>query len=395
MTPSEKFVSELCKSSFLPFWSFPNPKNKGDKELCDILVICDPDIIIISVKDINIKRSGSLETDFKRWYDRAIKSSVNQIHGAERVIQFKDYVILQDNATAIKLPLKEHRNIYRIAVTFGGNSKYPIIQGDLNDKGFVHVFDEITFNIVLKELDTISDFVNYLRLKEQFLSSHIELSNVLDENLLAFYLQNERSFLVDEPGADFIHIDSNLWEDYSNSSEYKNDKEELGISYFWDKIITQLYEDFTDGKLINKNSQEDMEIALRIMNKESRFDRMKLSKIFLELLLPQTKNIVKARFSKLDTVGSPIYVFMGMSSAFREERKEELAHRCLAARSLYEEKLKVIGIATDKMTEEKGFSIDLFYLDIPELPTELKETAKIIREELGYFNRPKIYRMKE
>ena len=41
MTPSEKFVSELCEKSFLPFWSFASPLGKKNKELCDVLVVCN------------------------------------------------------------------------------------------------------------------------------------------------------------------------------------------------------------------------------------------------------------------------------------------------------------------------------------------------------------------
>jgi len=38
MTPSEKYIAHLCRISFLPFWSFPNPIGKNGKELCDLLV---------------------------------------------------------------------------------------------------------------------------------------------------------------------------------------------------------------------------------------------------------------------------------------------------------------------------------------------------------------------
>ena len=51
MTPSERYVDNLCKKSFLPFWSFPNPLGKKGKELCDVLVVCGHTIILISVKE--------------------------------------------------------------------------------------------------------------------------------------------------------------------------------------------------------------------------------------------------------------------------------------------------------------------------------------------------------
>jgi len=46
MNKSEEFVSKLCEKTFLSLWCYRNPqgKDKG-KELCDILVVCDPDKI--------------------------------------------------------------------------------------------------------------------------------------------------------------------------------------------------------------------------------------------------------------------------------------------------------------------------------------------------------------
>jgi len=48
---SEEFVNWVCQQSSLSLWSYASPRGKKGKELCDILVVCDPDIIIISVKD--------------------------------------------------------------------------------------------------------------------------------------------------------------------------------------------------------------------------------------------------------------------------------------------------------------------------------------------------------
>ncbi|MEI9806637.1 MAG: hypothetical protein WDO16_01450 [Bacteroidota bacterium] len=68
------------------------------------LVVCDPDIIIFSVKEINIKESGNYDIDFDRWERKAIDESVAQIYGAERIIKQKEEILLKDKATKIKLP---------------------------------------------------------------------------------------------------------------------------------------------------------------------------------------------------------------------------------------------------------------------------------------------------
>ena len=52
LNPAETFVLRLCRQSFLSLWSYANAQGKSGKELCDILVVCDPDIVIVSVKAI-------------------------------------------------------------------------------------------------------------------------------------------------------------------------------------------------------------------------------------------------------------------------------------------------------------------------------------------------------
>ena len=48
----------------------------------------------------------------------------------------------------------------------------PFAVGIINPaKGYIHVFDDVTLNIVLSELDTITDFVKYLRKKEGLIAS--------------------------------------------------------------------------------------------------------------------------------------------------------------------------------------------------------------------------------
>ena len=79
MTPSEQFVYNLCRTSFLSFGRFPNPIGKRlDKELCDILIVCDPEIIIISVKEIPVRESGDYQVDSERRERNAMDESFAQ-----------------------------------------------------------------------------------------------------------------------------------------------------------------------------------------------------------------------------------------------------------------------------------------------------------------------------
>lgn len=55
ITPTERALHELCKHSFLRFWTFPNPfrpDGRVSKELCDAHVICGPYVLAFSDKSI-------------------------------------------------------------------------------------------------------------------------------------------------------------------------------------------------------------------------------------------------------------------------------------------------------------------------------------------------------
>ena len=70
----------------------PQGKEAG-KELCDILVVCDPDIVIFSVKDIGLKETSDPSVDWERWRKKAIDASCKQIYGAQRWISSATNVI--------------------------------------------------------------------------------------------------------------------------------------------------------------------------------------------------------------------------------------------------------------------------------------------------------------
>lgn len=118
---SEQFVYDICTKSFLSLWSYINPQGKNlSKELCDVLVICDPHIIVISVKDIPLKNTDAPSVDWKHWQRKAIEDSTKQIKGAVRWLDRSEYIVQKDGSQGLKLPLIDQRIYHRIAVAFGG-----------------------------------------------------------------------------------------------------------------------------------------------------------------------------------------------------------------------------------------------------------------------------------
>lgn len=388
---SEQLAYDICKKSFLSLWSYANPLGKDTKELCDTLIVCDPDIIIISVKEIGITNSGDISTDWKRWRKRAIDASVKQIYGAERWIEGAYHVIRNDGSVGIKLPKQKVRRIHRIAIALGDEGKAPIEFGDFG-KGFVHVFDKISLNIIMGELDTIVDFVDYLLLKEKlYRSGKKTIFNGGEEDLLALYLHKGRQF---PDKFDMLVIDDNLWEGFRESEYFKAKKESDRISYAWDRLIEVLSKDILHGNLEYGPELNDSEIAVRTMARENRFGRHLLGQSFMEFYELARQEKVKSRMALGNS--DVTYVFLAMPHGEdREYRKAELGGRCLVARGLNKDRNTVIGLATERYEEGKGFSFDLVYLNIPQRTNDLQKQIEYAQKEFGYFANPQYMKIHE
>lgn len=376
MTTSEKFVADLCAMSFLPFWSFPGPIGKKGKELCDLLVVCHNTIIIFSVKDITPSQHDDEVVVYDRWVKKAIIESISQIYGAERFINTVDSIQLKNSDHIITLPVKEKRIIHRVAIAFGSKDYYPLPMGDF-ENGYVNVFDEKATTTILKELDTVTDFTNYLLAKQRFSEKHT-IMLPYETDFLAFYLQTGLSLDVDE---DVVLVGENLWEDYSKSEKYAQWKTVIEVSYVWDMMIQRFYMDYVKPG-VSHEKRRDMERAIRLINLEPRINRLELGLI----LENASKTKVKARMIKPFDGAEHTYVFMPLTADNWEHKEAELGLRCIVARAQFPEAKKIIGIAIGR-TSEDNFTFDLHYLNMPEIDEKFIANADSIKEELGFFKK--------
>jgi hypothetical protein len=384
LTPSEKYVSELCEKSFLPFWSFSNPIGKKGKELCDILIVCDNTVIIISVKDIQVSENKDESIKYERWVKKAINDSVVQIYGAERFLETAEEVILKNRKVKIKLPPKESRIIYRIAIAFGSQSNFPLPTGDFG-KGFVNVFDEKSTFTVLKELDTITDFINYLKAKEEFIKDQTILIPT-ESDFLALYIQTEFDFDIPKNG---VISGSGLWDEYIKSDDYKKWSENIPISYIWDFMITYLHNFHITAETTDEKRHK-LEESIRKINLETRMNRIELGRILDHTI----KNKVKARMLRPMKNEEHCYVFMPLTDDNWKEKEGELELRCTVARYENPTAKTVIGISIG--SNSKGEScFDICSIYIPEIDEDLIKDVKEIQKELGYFKKIKISNSKD
>lgn len=381
MNKAEQFVFQVCKRTFLSLWSYANPLGRNNKELCDILIVCEPDIIIVSVKEVKVTKSKDITIDWKRWNKKAVEDSVKQIYGAERWIKSSSNVVRKDGTKGLALPKKEEQRIHRVAVALRREEKVPLFYGDFG-KGFVHVLDEISFNIILQELDTIKDFINYLSAKEEFYSPKTQTPLLAgEENLLAFYLSQGRKF-PDE--YDSVFLDDNLWESIIKKSEFKKRKEADQISYVWDRLIDDISKSILENKLEFSSSPGHGEIILRAMAREDRFSRRMLGRYFAEFIALSSKNILRARM--LPAPSGVFYVFLAIPHTIeRKYRIAELGTRCFVAKGLNQDFDTVIGIATEQYKPGIGHSFDLYYLHKPDWTEKDQTHMEGIQKDCGFF----------
>jgi hypothetical protein len=339
-TASERYLARLADRTFLNLWAYPNVfidkkvRGKGDgKELCDLLVVCGNDVLIFSDKKIAWPPGDDVEVSWNRWFRRAVQSSVDQIRGAERWIDQYPERIFVDRQCEQRLPLaippRAVRRVHGIVVALGAGAAcreffgegsgslmiFPATKGkhhidptsthyrpfgigDVSPGGsFIHVLDEATLDIVMRELDTISDLTAYLTKKEMFIRSGHLISASGEEDLLAYYLKRtnlsgEHDFVKDDQThlgpSEFASISVGMHENYTKNPQYLAKKKADEISYLWDHLI----ETFTNHMLAGTTTSgdgrsfvlRDHEISIRQMALQPRLLRREYAKRILSAL---------------------------------------------------------------------------------------------------------------
>jgi hypothetical protein len=392
LTQSERFVAWLCERAFLKLWTHPNPFGKKGKELCDCLVVCCDHVIIFSVKEIKYKETGDATTGWERWTSNAVDKSVQQIWGAERWLRSVDSIVRSDGRE-ITLPPHEQRRYHRVSVSLGSRGQVPLRWGDFGS-GFVHVLDEQSLTATFGELDTITDFVDYLSAVEAIAKHGVRL--IFDgggpEDILGLYVRNGPSLgMLESDGAipDAAIITGDIWKGLVISPEYAARKADLKSSYAWDNLIEHYAGDLlTDGmfdmhsKKVTKN-----ELALVAMARQPRGHRANLADSLLDFLGPEGAKLASRA---VVAAASTAFVFLGGDSSERDRRARELALRCVVVRGRCKEVTTVVGIATDRPIQGKsGHSTDIAYLHMPELSVQDAALIDGIQRDLGYFSSTK------
>ncbi len=425
VTPSERYLAKLADKSFLDLWSYPSPYrdqkqgNHGDgKEICDLLVTCGSYIIIFSEKTVAWP-GGDLVVAWSRWAKRAIRDATKQVRGAKRwITKYPDRIFLDRDCKKrfpVNFPSASKRIIHKVVVANGASESCkktipnssgsliirPDIKGDKHwsgnlgqvspfyigdvdpDGSFIHIFNEHSLDIVMNELDTVRDFVDYLDKKTQLVRSGRLIQADGEENLLAYY-----AIRINENGEhDFTPKDCPLKIDNSHYDYFINDPQYLArtdadqISYLWDELIKTFTNHMLSGTSVTlgeyKFQLNKNELGVRYMALERRFSRRGHGEAIRGALeVGVTKNMffrmmIQGEGARNNETAFFIFTvrYQGTSieapeyEQYRTKRTEIAQIYAKGILERYSYLKRVVGIACEPLGQSHGTSEDMVYAE--------------------------------
>jgi hypothetical protein len=245
----------------------------------------------------------------------------------------------------------------------------------------VHVFTRRFTEIILNELDTISDFTKYIYDKEEL---HNTVKSIIvqggEEEILGSYILNNRTFKPPDGTTPFIiYIEDGHWEDLQRRKEFKAKKDADSISYYWDYLID----------ICHTGDSPKYEFIAREMARSNRFERRMLAQQFVEAhkLADEKEDGISYRRVGLSQNGiTYCFLFYGDSGVEeqRELRKKQLGVFCHTARGQIKENHKVIGIATDQHIN-KSLAFDYCFIYKKDWTQEDEEIMQANMKDTGIF----------
>jgi hypothetical protein len=414
-TRTEQLLSELCDQTFLKLWSYSNPFKSDGKELCDLIAIFDDHVFLMF--DRESRKFDTSEKDvlltWERWKKEVVDKQIKTAEGAKRYVSGQQLIYL-DARQRIPLPvkispqrLKVHKivvahgaaeacknfspdNIYgSLAISYAGDkstSALPFML-DLDKVDPVHVFDSHNLEIVLRELDTVEDFVQYIVAKEDAIRRYDFLLYCGEEDLLAHYFFNfdqqtkKHRIGTADSKVNSIMVGEGEWQDFVGSKQYKLKKEADKVSYLWDEIIQRTCDNALKGTLIGTADAFDSRSAIYEMAKEPRFSRRALSENMIRAIqnFPENLTGLARNLSFMPSFFPETgYVFLQIKhpnisdydNEYRPRRQAVLQIACGAAKNKFPHLKKVVGIAIDAPKFTDTNSEDFLLLECENWSTE-------------------------
>ena len=333
-TNSERYLIEKCENTFLSLWSYPNPftTEKKGKELCDVLAVFQNHIFIFSDKFCVWKGDIDKRIAWNRWYRHAVEAGAKQILGAERYIKSNGEIFLDAKLTQrfpLPIEITPTTRIHRIIVArgakdacvdyFNGGTGSLVVDTRIEGihhlyevdrdgapvdtdakpiftiglvmgrQNYFHVFDDYTLDHIMDELDTVSDFIDYLEQKEKLIEAGKDIIAEGEEEILGRHLstiENEQHCCVtiSEFQNHQCFYFADFWQNYlHNPNRYVKQKANAQ-SYIWDALLEKAFRGLMNGTLREMSHQDYVSQAALFFRfaKPNRVERRALAKAFVD-----------------------------------------------------------------------------------------------------------------
>jgi hypothetical protein len=441
VTPTERLLAQLCEQTFLKLWSFPNPYREDGKELCDLIVVFESDILIFFDRENRRFDANPAEVNlaWKRWRKEVIDKQISTAHGAERYIRMGRPIYLDaKQAEPFPIPIAlENARFHKIVVAHGARDackqSSPLnVSGSLAisyepkgapgvDEPFfveidrenpVHILDTDNLEIALNELDTIFDFTAYLDAKIDAIRRHQFFTYCGEEDVIAHYFLNfddkkKRHMIGTLDNFDGVHVGEGEWVDFKKSQIYARRNYANQTSYFWDRLLQLTSNNALKGTLQGNSEPFKGKSAIHFMAKEPRFSRRGLSDHMLKSIqnFPENDEPLVRNVSLMPSFfEGTCYVFLqlkavGLSSDFneyREKRTTILEFACGAAKLKMPHLQRVVGIAIDapKYAGPRN-SEDMLLMEFDDWNAERQAYYEEANKEWRFFSTPQMQMTKQ
>lgn len=308
-TKSEEYLKYLGEKAFFSMWAYTNltkiqPKAK---ELCDMLVVFNNKALIFSIKEPENKQVADDidNVNWQRWFREYILGNLKQSEGAAKWITNHPDRVSYDvkNEDPFKFDLKDKEiHIFLVSLMSNKNKQISITYTDeklFNDKGQevdiisekpfeikinknskykIHILDDVNLDIMLKELDTIHDFICFYEAKERLIENNVFLKYNSESDLLPIYFNSEtknNKYNFDKIKNSKVFIEPNEWVRFKESMSYKVREQANSISYKWDDLIENFIQHHLEGGSRNSDNESiyDNNSVAFYMAQEGRLSR--------------------------------------------------------------------------------------------------------------------------
>jgi len=269
------------------------------------------------------------------------------------------------------------------------------------NRSYVHVFDELALDVVMRELDTINDFCNYLDEKVKFIRDGKVISAAGEEELIGFFCSMRGR--KHEKGA-FIHPTGNVRKDgpiaicegiykkyiQSEAREYYNQMR------FESQLVDRIIEEFSQGII---NAQVGLgsdlefgthEFAVRFLASECRYSRFLISWAIKEKYSALSGEERTSRLIFSPEFENRLFVLLFFwppgdeedFESYRQVRRAHLDAYALVAKWQHPKAEFVIVLATESSFSSPGRSHDIMVREFSgPMAKEDIETAKELSRE--------------